>query len=154
VSDLLDTNAFVDHLRRGPNSNVTAKMLTARPGTIYLCSVVLGELIFGAIRSGPAMEPGNREMIADLMAQFNSSTIRRTRSGGVRATAGSLDGCWPVDRSQRHDDSRNRPGEQTHVGNPQHFRIQPRTAVGGRRLAVTNVSKEPQSATFCISTIL
>jgi tRNA(fMet)-specific endonuclease VapC len=45
-------------------------MLAARPGTIYLCSVVLGELIFGAIRSGPGMEPGNREMIADLMAQF------------------------------------------------------------------------------------
>jgi hypothetical protein len=42
----------------------------ARPGPIYLCSVVLGKLIFGDIRSGPAIEPGNREMIADLMAQF------------------------------------------------------------------------------------
>jgi tRNA(fMet)-specific endonuclease VapC len=70
VSHLLDTNAFVDHLRRGPNSNVTARMLAARPGTVYLCSIVLGELIFGAIRSGPAKEARNRAMIAGLMAQF------------------------------------------------------------------------------------
>jgi tRNA(fMet)-specific endonuclease VapC len=69
VSHLLDTNAFVDHLRRGPASKVTAKLLAAPPGSIYLCSVVLAELIFGAVRSGPAHEAANRALIAGLQAQ-------------------------------------------------------------------------------------
>lgn len=45
-------------------------MLAAQPGSVYLCSVVLGELIFGAVRSGPAHEAANRAMIARLRAQF------------------------------------------------------------------------------------
>jgi tRNA(fMet)-specific endonuclease VapC len=71
VNFLLDTNAFVDHLRRGPKSKVTARMLAAPAGTIHLCSVVLGELIFGAVRSGPAHEATNRASIAALTAQFS-----------------------------------------------------------------------------------
>lgn len=70
MSHLLDTNAFVDHLRRGPKSKVTARLVVAPPGTVYLCSVVLGELIFGAVRSGPVHEPANRAMIAGLRAVF------------------------------------------------------------------------------------
>jgi predicted nucleic acid-binding protein len=70
VSYLLDTNAFVDHMRRGPKSNVTARLLAVPPGSVYLCSVVLGELIFGAIRSGPVYEAANRVMIAKLRAVF------------------------------------------------------------------------------------
>jgi tRNA(fMet)-specific endonuclease VapC len=70
VSHLLDTNAFVDHLRRGPKSKVTARLLTCPPGSVYLCSVVLGELIFGAVRSGPVHESSNRAMIAGLQALF------------------------------------------------------------------------------------
>jgi tRNA(fMet)-specific endonuclease VapC len=70
VSHLLDTNAFVDHLRRGPQSKVTAKLLTAAPGSVYLCSVVLGELIYGAVRTGPAHEAANRAKIAGLRALF------------------------------------------------------------------------------------
>jgi tRNA(fMet)-specific endonuclease VapC len=70
VSHLLDTNAFVDHLRGGPQSKVTAKLLGATPGSVYLCSVVLGELIFGAIRSGPLFEAANRAKIAALKALF------------------------------------------------------------------------------------
>jgi tRNA(fMet)-specific endonuclease VapC len=70
VSHLLDTNAFVDHLRRGPKSKVTARMLAAPPRSVYLCSVVLGELIFGAIQSGPNHEVANRARIARLQAQF------------------------------------------------------------------------------------
>jgi tRNA(fMet)-specific endonuclease VapC len=72
VSHLLDTNAFVDHLRRGPKSKVTARLLVAPPGTVYLCSVVLGELIFGAIRSGPVHEAANRTMIDGLRAVFRT----------------------------------------------------------------------------------
>jgi tRNA(fMet)-specific endonuclease VapC len=72
VSHLLDTNAFVDHLRRGPGSKVTAKLLAAPPGSVYLCTVVLAELVYGAVRSGPAHEPANRALIAGLRAQFPS----------------------------------------------------------------------------------
>lgn len=70
MSHLLDTNAFVDHLRRGPASKVTAKLLAAPSGSIYLCSVVLGELIFGAVRSG-VHEAANRALIAGLRARFS-----------------------------------------------------------------------------------
>ncbi len=70
MSHLLDTNVFADHLRRGPKSKVTARMLAAPPGTVFLCCVVLGELIFGAIRSGPGKESANRALIAGLLAQF------------------------------------------------------------------------------------
>jgi len=72
VNYLLDTNAFVDHLRRGQKSTVTARMLAAPPGSIHLCSVVLGELIFGAVRSGPMNEAVNRALISGLLAQFDS----------------------------------------------------------------------------------
>ena len=41
MSHLLDTNSFIDHLRRGPASNVTAKLAAAPPGSVHLCSVVL-----------------------------------------------------------------------------------------------------------------
>ncbi len=67
---LLDTNAFVDHLRRGPTSKVTAKLLAIPPGSACLCAVVLGELIFGAIRSGPLYEAENRAKIARLQVLF------------------------------------------------------------------------------------
>ncbi len=70
MSHLLDTNAFVDHLRRGSASKVTAKLLAAPSGSIYLCTVVLGELIFGAVRSGAAHEAANRALIAGLCARF------------------------------------------------------------------------------------
>ncbi len=70
MSHLLDTNAFVDHLRRGPRSNVTARLLAAPPGSVYLCSIFLGELIYGAVRSGPAHEAANRTLIAGLRATF------------------------------------------------------------------------------------
>lgn len=48
---LLDANACIDHLRRGPASKVTARLNAAPPGTVFLCSVVVGELLFGARRS-------------------------------------------------------------------------------------------------------
>jgi len=47
-------------------------MLAAPPGSIHLCSVVLGELIFGAVRSGPMNEAVNRALISGLLAQFDS----------------------------------------------------------------------------------
>jgi tRNA(fMet)-specific endonuclease VapC len=72
VSHLLDTNAFIHHLRRGPASNVTARLAAAPPGGVFLCSVVLGELIYGAMHSGPAHQAPNLALIARLRHQFMS----------------------------------------------------------------------------------
>ncbi|HEX3314050.1 MAG TPA: PIN domain-containing protein [Gemmataceae bacterium] len=72
MSYLLDANAFIDPMRNGPKSTVTVRMLASPPRSIRLCSVVRGELIYGAIRSGPANEPANRARIAHLSVHFGS----------------------------------------------------------------------------------
>jgi tRNA(fMet)-specific endonuclease VapC len=51
VKYLLDTNTCVQFLRHGSNSPVAGKLAAANPGDVALCSVVLGELLFGALRS-------------------------------------------------------------------------------------------------------
>jgi tRNA(fMet)-specific endonuclease VapC len=51
VTHLLDTNSCVDHLRRGPASNITGRLGAAVPGSVVLCSVVVAELLYGAHRS-------------------------------------------------------------------------------------------------------
>jgi len=48
---LLDTNTCVQILRRGTASPVSAKLSGAGLGDVVLCSVVVGELLFGARRS-------------------------------------------------------------------------------------------------------
>jgi tRNA(fMet)-specific endonuclease VapC len=98
VSHLLDTNAFVDHMRHGPQSKVTAKLVLAPPGSVYLCSVVLGELIFGAVWSGPVHEKVNRAKIAGLRSMFPTIPFEDAAAeeyGRLRAhlsTAGCLIG--------------------------------------------------------------
>lgn len=72
MSHLLDTNSFVDHLRRGPASNVTAKILAAPPGSIFLCSVVLAELLYGALHSRATHQAANLALIDALRRQFPS----------------------------------------------------------------------------------
>jgi tRNA(fMet)-specific endonuclease VapC len=72
VSHLLDTNSFIDHLRRGPASNVTARLVAAPPGSVSLCSVVLAELFCGAMQSGAAHQAANLALIARLRQQFVS----------------------------------------------------------------------------------
>jgi tRNA(fMet)-specific endonuclease VapC len=72
VNYLLDTNSWVDHLRRGPNSNVTAKLAAAPPGSVFLCSIVLGELIYGAHHGGPTHLAHNLALIGALRHQFVS----------------------------------------------------------------------------------
>jgi predicted nucleic acid-binding protein len=61
VSHLLDTDSFIDHLRRDPASQVTVKLADAPPGSIYLCSVVMAELFYGAMHSGETHRAGNSE---------------------------------------------------------------------------------------------
>jgi tRNA(fMet)-specific endonuclease VapC len=72
VNFLLDTNSWVDHLRNGPTSNVTTKLGTAAPGSVFLCSIVLGELIYGAYHSQPSHQANNFALIAMLRQHFAS----------------------------------------------------------------------------------
>ena len=72
MSHLLDTNSVIDHLRLGPASKVTARLAAAPSGSVYFCSVVLAELIYGALRSGPAHQAANLALLARLRQQFVS----------------------------------------------------------------------------------
>jgi tRNA(fMet)-specific endonuclease VapC len=72
VSYLLDTNSWIEHLRRGTASKVTARLAAAPPGSVCLCSVVLAELVYGALRSGPAHQAANLALLAKLRQQFVS----------------------------------------------------------------------------------
>lgn len=69
---LLDTNAFVEHLRNGPESKVTLRILSTQPNSVFLCTMVLAELLYGAIRSGKANEAANRKAISLLQQSFPS----------------------------------------------------------------------------------
>lgn len=51
MTHLLDTNACVVYLRKGQSSTVAAHLNAAAQGSVVLCSVVVGELLFGAYRS-------------------------------------------------------------------------------------------------------
>ena len=51
MTHLLDTNCCVNHLRLGQASSVAAKLASAVPGSVVLCSVVVAELLYGAHRS-------------------------------------------------------------------------------------------------------
>lgn len=72
MSHLLDTNSAIDHLRRGPTSNVTARLAAASPGSVFLCSVIVAELHFGALHSGPAHQLANLALLARFRQQFVS----------------------------------------------------------------------------------
>jgi tRNA(fMet)-specific endonuclease VapC len=48
---LLDTNACIVHLRSGGAGSVSARLASASPRDVALCSVVVAELVFGALRS-------------------------------------------------------------------------------------------------------
>src|SRR5262245_57947531 len=110
VSHLLDTNSFVDHLRRGPASNVTARLLAAPPGSVYLCSVVLAELLYGAWHSGPAHQAANLALVAGLRNQFVSLPFDDRAAeeyGKVRASGGAR----RPHRTKRPADRGHRPGQ-------------------------------------------
>jgi tRNA(fMet)-specific endonuclease VapC len=67
VKYLLDTNTCVQFLRYGTASPVAAKLAAVNPGDVGLCSVVVAELLFGALRSQQTVKN-----LADVQA-FTSS---------------------------------------------------------------------------------
>jgi len=68
---LLDTNAWVAYLRQN-NPTLLQRLQQHQPADICLCSVVLGELWYGAVRSGPAHQAANFALIVRLRQQFVS----------------------------------------------------------------------------------
>lgn len=45
---LLDTNACIEFLRFAGQSGVAGRLADCRPGEVAICSVVKGELVYGA----------------------------------------------------------------------------------------------------------
>lgn len=48
---LLDTNTCVQYLRKGSASLIAAILTSLSVGDVMLCTIVFGELLFGALRS-------------------------------------------------------------------------------------------------------
>ena len=72
MSHLLDTNSFIDHLRKGGASRISARIAIAPTGSVYLCSVVLGELLYGAMHGGALHRASNIAKIVKLRRQHTS----------------------------------------------------------------------------------
>ena len=66
---LLDTNMWISHLRNAV-PQVTQRLLAQDPRKIFLCSVVVAELHYGALRSGRPVE--NLNLLAGLRQRFVS----------------------------------------------------------------------------------
>jgi tRNA(fMet)-specific endonuclease VapC len=68
---LLDANAWIGHLRQ--TSPTVTKRLKQHPASdIVLCSVVLGELLYGAERSAAMYRPANQALVAALRQHYVS----------------------------------------------------------------------------------
>ncbi len=70
MNHLLDTNAWVAYLR-GKDAGLIQRLNQANPDSIYLCSIVVAELIHGAHKSGPAHCAANLSLIAQLRQKFD-----------------------------------------------------------------------------------
>jgi tRNA(fMet)-specific endonuclease VapC len=71
VKYLLDSNAWIGWLRQN-RPKLVARIQQEDPADIVLCSVVLGELIYGAERSGPAHRANNLARIQQVRQKFDS----------------------------------------------------------------------------------
>ena len=67
---LLDTNTCVQFLRHGTASPIAARLAAASPGDVALCSVVVAELLFGALRSRDVAK--NLADVRAFVARFSS----------------------------------------------------------------------------------
>ena len=55
---LLDANAWIVHVRQ-TSPSLSARLRRQQPGSVVLCSVVLGELHFGALNSPAPKQAAN-----------------------------------------------------------------------------------------------
>ncbi|MBI2804249.1 MAG: type II toxin-antitoxin system VapC family toxin [Planctomycetes bacterium] len=68
---LLDSNAWIGHLRQ-TSPTVTIRLRREQPTDVALCAIVLEELQYGALRSGPAQRPSNLAIVANLQQEYFS----------------------------------------------------------------------------------
>lgn len=68
---LLDSNAWIAWLRQR-DASLLARLQREAPSNLLLCSVVVGELIYGAERSGAAYRAHNLHEVEQLRARFAS----------------------------------------------------------------------------------
>jgi tRNA(fMet)-specific endonuclease VapC len=71
VKYLLDSNAWIGWLRQN-QPKLVHRIQQENPAHLFLCAVVLGELIYGAERSGPVHQAKNLARIQQLRMQFQS----------------------------------------------------------------------------------
>lgn len=68
---LLDTNTCIGWLRQN-QPQIVARIQAQSPTDIVLCSVVVGELLFGVERSDPAQRANTGVRVEQLRQQFTS----------------------------------------------------------------------------------
>lgn len=68
---LLDTNTCIGWLRQN-HPQIVARIQAQSPADVALCSVVVGELLFGVERSDPAHRANNGVRVEQLRQQFTS----------------------------------------------------------------------------------
>jgi tRNA(fMet)-specific endonuclease VapC len=68
---LLDSNAWIAHMRQTQPA-VTIRLHQEVSGDVLLCAVVLAELHYGALRSGPKHRTANLALLAKLRKQYLS----------------------------------------------------------------------------------
>jgi predicted nucleic acid-binding protein len=68
---LLDSNAWIAYLRQ-KDPVLIQKVRQTNPNDIRLCSIVLGELYYGAFHGAPARQAHNLGLIGQLRQRFLS----------------------------------------------------------------------------------
>ena len=68
---LLDTNTCIGWLRN-TEPKIIARIQQENPADLVLCSVVVGELVYGTERAGPIHHVANLNRVGQLRAQFVS----------------------------------------------------------------------------------
>src|SRR5205814_9872666 len=68
---LLDTNACITHLRSRGTASLSSKLRAAVPGSVWLCSVVNAELLFGAMKS--KQSTSNLNEVRNFLSGFPSA---------------------------------------------------------------------------------
>ena len=84
---LLDANAWIGHLRQNSPA-VTQRLGQHTVADVVLCSVVLGELYYGAEHGAPAHRAANLTLVGGLRQQFISlpfDDVAAEECGRIRA---------------------------------------------------------------------
>jgi tRNA(fMet)-specific endonuclease VapC len=92
VKYLLDSNSCIGWLRQN-QPKLVRRIQQETPADILLCSVVLGELIYGAFHGAAAHQAANLLLIASLRQQFVSLPFEDRAAeeyGKVRAHLASM----------------------------------------------------------------